>query len=315
MAVADLVLGCMYFGTRTDERTAFALLDRFVEAGGTTLDTADCYAFWASDTGAGGQSEEVLGRWLRARPGVREQVVLATKVGPEPVVPGDPSRGVVGLAPDVVRRSFEASRERLGVDVVDVYWAHLEDRSVPLDEVVATFGGLVADGGVRRLGISNHPTWRVERARAIAAATGVEPFSLLQLTTSYVRPRPDVEVPGKDHRFGFATDETLDYLAEHPDLELWAYSPLVQGSYDRSDRPFPEAYDHPGTTRRLAVLAEVAAEQGVAPGQVVLAWLLGGRPVARPIVGVSSLEQLDQAIEAARLELDDEQRGRLDGAR
>ena len=81
-----------------------------------------------------------------------------------------------------------------------------------------------------------------EAAAALAAATGVEPFSLLQLTTSYVRPRPDVEVPGKDHRFGFATDETLDYLAEHPDLELWAYSPLVQGAYDRPDRPFPEAY-------------------------------------------------------------------------
>lgn len=315
MAVADLVLGCMYFGTTTDERTAFALLDRFVEAGGTTLDTADCYAFWASGTGAGGQSEEVLGRWLRARPGVREQVVLATKVGPEPVVPGDPSRGVVGLAPDVVRRSFEASRERLGVEVVDVYWAHLEDRSVPLEDVVATFGGLVADGGVRRLGISNHPTWRVERARALAAAAGVEPFSLLQLTTSYVRPRPDVEVPGKDHRFGFATDETRDYLTAHPDLELWAYSPLVQGAYDRPDRPFPDAYDHPGTARRLAALAEVAGELGVAPGQVVLAWLLGGRPAARPIVGVSSVEQLDQALAAADLALDGEQRGRLDGAR
>ncbi|HEY1134172.1 MAG TPA: aldo/keto reductase [Nocardioides sp.] len=313
MAVADLVLGCMYFGTKTDERTSFALLDRFVEAGGRTLDTADCYAFWASGTGAGGQSEELLGRWLRARPGVREQVEIATKVGPEPAVAGDPSR-VVGLAPDVVRRSFEVSRERLGIDVVDVYWAHLEDRAVPLEDVVATFGGLVADGGVRRLGVSNHPTWRVERARSLAASTGVEPFSLLQLTTSYVRPRPDVAVPGKDHRFGFATDETIDYLTEHPELELWAYSPLVQGAYDRPERGFPEAYDHPGTTRRLAVLAEVASETGAAPGQVVLAWLLGGRPALRPIVGVSSVEQLDQALAAARLELDADQRARLDAA-
>ncbi|MDN7120163.1 aldo/keto reductase [Nocardioides sp. ChNu-153] len=314
MAVSDLVLGCMYFGTKTDERTSMALLDRFVEAGGTTLDTADCYAFWASETGAGGQSEALLGEWLRRNPGVRDEVVLATKVGPEPVVPGDPSR-VVGLAPDVVRRSIVASRERLGVDVVDLYWAHLEDRSVPLEDVVATFGELVADGQVARLGISNHPTWRVERANALAAAAGTEPFTALQLTTSYVRPRPDTEVPGKDHRFGFVTDETVDHVTENPGLDLWIYSPLVQGSYDRADRPFPEPYDHPGTTRRLAVLHEVAGELGARPGQVVLAWLLGGRPAMRPIVGVSSPEQLDEALAAAALELDPDQRARLDAAR
>ncbi|MFW6774197.1 aldo/keto reductase [Nocardioides sp. CPCC 205120] len=314
MAVSDLVLGCMYFGTKTDERTSLALLDRFVEAGGTTLDTADCYAFWASDTGAGGQSEELLGTWLRRNPGVRDEVVLATKVGPEPVVPGDFSR-LVGLAPDVVRRSVVASRERLGVDVIDVYWAHLEDRSVPLADVVATFGSLVGDGQVRRIGISNHPTWRVERANALAAAAGTEPFTALQLSTSYVRPRPDTEVPGKDHRFGFVSDETVDYVTEHPGLDLWIYSPLVQGSYDRADRPFPEPYDHPGTTRRLTVLHEVAGELGVRPGQVVLAWLLGGRPAMRPIVGVSSAEQLDEALAAATLELDPDQRARLDAAR
>ena len=96
-------------------------------------------------------------------------------------------------------------------------------------------------------------------------AQGVEPFSALQLTTSYVEPRPGAAVPGKDHRFGFVTDETVDYLATHPDLELWVYSPLVQGSYDRADRPFPAAYDHPGTTARLAALTSVAAARGVRP--------------------------------------------------
>lgn len=314
MTVDDLVLGTMYFGTKTDERTSYALLDRFVEAGGRTIDTADCYAFWASGTGAGGQSEAVIGRWLAANPGLRDDLVVATKVGPEPVVPGDFGR-VVGLAPDVVRRSVHASLERLGLDRVDLYWAHLEDRSVPMDEVVAVFGEVVRDGLATRLGVSNHPTWRVEQARALAVASGVEPFTALQLTTSYVRPRPDTEVPGKDHRFGFVTDETVDYLATHPDLELWAYSPLVQGSYARADRPFPEPYDHPGTTRRLAVLAEVADELGASTTQVVLAWLLGGSPAMRPIVGVSSLEQLDEAVGAARLEITAEQRERLDGAR
>ncbi len=121
-------------------------------------------------------------------------------------------------------------------------------------------------------------------------------------------------MPGKDHRFGFVTDETIDYLTTHPEIELWAYSPLIQGGFDRADRPFPEAYDHPGTTRRLAELRSVADELDATPGQVVLAWLLGGSPVIRPIVGVSALAQLDAALDAAELTLTDEQRARLDAA-
>ena len=118
---------------------------------------------------------------------------------------------------------------------------------------------------------------------------------------------------GKDHRFGFVSDETVDYLAEHPDLELWVYSPLVQGSYDRADRPFPAAYDHPGTTARLAALAAVASSRGVAPSQVVLAWLLARG--WKPIVGVSTLEQLDSALAAASLELSPEELAALDAPR
>lgn len=303
----------MYFGTRTEEATAFAILDRFVAAGGRTLDTANCYSFWSSDSGAGGQSEAVIGRWLAANPGLRDELVIATKVGQEPTTPGDFS-AVEGLSPAVIARALDRSRERLGIDVVDVYWAHGEDRDTPLEEVVAAFGQTVADGAVRRIGLSNHPTWRVEAARRIAADQGCEPFSLLQLTTSYVRPRPDVSVPGKDHRFGFATDETRDYLTCHPEMELWAYSPLIQGSYDRPDRPFPQEYDHPGTTRRLAALRDVAAARGVRPGQVVLAWLLHDVPMARPIVGVSSVEQLEEALAASALDLGPEETTRLNAA-
>lgn len=294
----DLILGTMYFGTRTDEATSFALLDRFVEAGGRVLDTANCYAFWVSPTGHGGQSEQLLGRWLRANPGLREELVIATKVGVEPVDGG----GVEGLSAPVIEREATRSLERLGVDAIDLYWAHGEDRSTDLEETVAAFGALVSAGLVGRLGVSNHPTWRVERGRALAARLGVEPWTALQLTTSYVDPRPRAQVPGKDHRFGFVSDETVDYLDEHPDLDLWVYSPLVQGSFDRDDRPFPEAYDHPGTTERLAALTRTAERLGVPRSQVVLAWL-----VARgwkPIVGVSSVEQLDSALASARLSAD-----------
>ena len=302
----DLVLGTMYFGTRTDEATSFAMLDRYVEAGGRVIDTANCYAFWSSPTGHGGQSEAVIGRWLAANPGLREQLVVATKVGAEPLDEG----GVEGLGAEVVEREAHRSRERLGVDTIDLYWAHVEDRRTPLDETVAALGKLVSDSVARRLGVSNHPAWRVEQARGLAASLGVEPFTALQLSTSYVEPRPGAHVPGKNHRFGFVSDETVDYLETHPDLELWVYSPLVQGSYDRGDRPFPTAYEHPGTTARLTVLQKISSLRGVAPSQVVLAWLLARG--WKPIVGVSTLAQLDSALAAGSLQLSPEELATLE---
>ena len=305
--INDLVLGTMYFGTRTDRATSFALLDRFVEAGGTTLDTANCYAFWAGDTGHGGQSEALVGEWLRANPGLRARLTIATKVGVEPLDSG----GVEGLAAGTVRREAGRSLERLGIDRIDLYWAHAEDRRTPIEETTEALGELVTTGAVGRVGISNHPTWLVERSRAHARARGLEPASALQLTTSYVAPRPGAVVEGKDHRFGWVTDETIDYLERNDGIELWAYSPLVQGSFDRDDRPFPQAYDHPGTAARLAVLTEVAREHGVARSQVVLAWLLHRAPQVRPIVGVSTLEQLEPALAAAGLRLGPETMARL----
>lgn len=303
-----LALGTMYFGTRTDESTSFALLDRFVAAGGRLIDTADCYAFWDSPTGHGGQSEAVLGRWLAANPGLRDELVIATKVGVEPLDAG----GSEGLSAPMIARVAEQSRDRLGVDVIDLLWAHGEDRSVELAETVAGFGALVAAGAVRRLGVSNHPTWRVEQARRLAADQGVEPFTALQLTTSYVEPRPFASVPGKDHRFGFVSAETIDYLQTHAEVDLWVYSPLVQGSFDRADRPFPEVYDHPGTTVRLAALHSIAERKGVAASQVVLAQLATW---SVPIIGVSSIEQLDSAMAAAGLLLDDDDLAALDVGR
>lgn len=306
--ISDLVLGTMYFGTKTDTATSYALLDRFVEAGGTTIDTANCYAFWANPTGHGGQSEALLGDWLREHPGLREQLTIATKVGVEPADDG----GTEGLSPEVVRREAERSRERLGLEVIDLYWAHGEDRRTLIEETAHAMGALVADGIVSRLGISNHPTWVVERARGYARARDLAPFEALQLTTSYVEPRPGAAVEGKDHRFGWVTDETRDYVANNG-LELWAYSPLIQGSFDRDDRPFPQAYDHPGTTGRLEALRTVANERNVAPSQVVLAWLIAQG--INPIVGVSSVEQLDSALAAGDLDLDAETLVRLDEPR
>ena len=114
------------------------------------------------------------------------------------------------------------------------------------------------------------------------------------------------------HRFGAVTDETLHYLEHHPDMALWAYTPLLSGSYTRTDKPLAAEYDHPGTSRSLALLDEIAAETATTRGHVVLAWLAGGSPAATPIVGVSTVRQLDEAFAGVALRLTAEQRARLD---
>ncbi|GAB1689826.1 aldo/keto reductase [Krasilnikovia sp. M28-CT-15] len=311
--MAEIVLGAMLFGTRIGEADSFALLDRFVERGGRWIDTANNYAFWLHPSGFGGQSEQVIGRWLAARPGMRERILLSTKAGAQPT---DATRGLdapEGLSPPVVRAALDASLRRLGVDHVDMYWAHIEDRSVALADTVGVFADLVAEGRARRLGASNTPAWRVERARGLAAARGVPGWSALQLRYTYVQPRPGAELAATSHRLVFP--ETLDYVRADPELALWAYSTLLNGGYGRADRPLEEAYEHPGTTRSLAALAEVARELGVTRNQVVLAWLLGGDPAICPIVGASTLDRLDEVMDAADLKLGPELRARLDAAR
>jgi aryl-alcohol dehydrogenase-like predicted oxidoreductase len=205
--MVKLALGAMFFGTRVDERTSFALLDRFVAAGGTMVDTANSYAFWADPSGMGGQSEQIVGRWLARRGGIREQVRLATKVGAAPAGPVRWPANAEGLSAPAIKAATQASLGRLQTDRIDQYWTHMEDRWVPLEETAGTLADLAAAGTVGQLGCSN------------------------------------------------------DYVQTHPELSLWAYTPLLRGAYVHAER-LPEAYEHPGTTRRLAALDAVAAELG-----------------------------------------------------
>ncbi|MFI9815909.1 aldo/keto reductase [Saccharothrix variisporea] len=308
-----LALGAMLFGTATDERRSFELLDRFVDAGGAWIDTANCYAFWEHPSGFGGQSEEVLGRWLARRPGVRDRVRISTKVGCEPTEAGRFPETAEGLSASVVANGIEGSLRRLGTDRVDLYWAHKPDPVTPLEETVAAFDKLVSAGLVGRLGGSNYPVWQVERARQIARAGGHTGFTAVQQHHTYLRPLPGTQ-PTVVHRFGEVSDEVVHYLEHNRDMALWAYTPLLSGRYTRADKPLPAEYDHAGTTRRLAVLDEVAAETGADRNQVVLAWLTGGDLAVTAIVGVSTVEQLDAAIAGVSLELTAEQRQRLDEA-
>jgi aryl-alcohol dehydrogenase-like predicted oxidoreductase len=305
---SPLVLGAMMFGTTIDETTSFALLDRFVERGGVWIDTADCYSFWASESGQGGDSERILGRWLAARPAVRTRVRIATKLGAEPLWAGSWPGRRTGLSRRAVYDAFAGSLERLGLDSVDMLWLHQEDRTTPIEETVDAIAELTAAGSVRRVGASNHPAWRVERARARAVDIGAVPIDALQLNSTYLRVRPGTRPPGVEHRFGVLSDEQLDYAETHG-LEVWAYTPLLSGAYDNPAKQIPEVYEHPGSERRLRALDEIASELGATRGQTVLAWQVAQG--IRPMLGGSKLDQLDAAMDAVGMTLSPDQLSRL----
>jgi len=309
----NIALGAMEYGTRIGEKESFALLDAYVDAGGEWIDTANCYAFWQHPSGHGGQSEELLGRWFASRPGVRDRVKLATKVGCEPLWPGSYPEHSEGLSAKAIETALETSLRRLGVDHIDLYWAHRDDRATPLEETAAAFGKHAAAGTIGRIGLSNYALWRAERMRGLALEQGVEGPTALQLRYSYLQPRPFVRDHTHDHRFGWITDEVLDYAETNPAQQLFAYSPLMSGAYEnRPDRPIPQAFDHPGTTRRLQALSEVAEALNVTHSEVVLAWLTSGTPAITPIIGITTPTYLTTALHGATLELTPEQRTQLD---
>ncbi|MFE9975208.1 aldo/keto reductase [Streptomyces hirsutus] len=306
----QIVLGAMDFGTRVAPERAFAILDSFVAGGGVWLDTANCYSFWSDPSGVGGASERLIGAWLRARPGARDAVRIATKVRQNPLVPHSWPESAEGLSARAVRTGAEESLGRLGVDHVDLLWAHAEDRTVPLEETVGAFDELVAKGVALRVGAANHAAWRVERARSLARKQGVEPWTALQLRHSLLQPRPFTPLAEAGHRM--LTAEDLD-LARSEGLAVWSYSSLMWGSYVRADKPLPPTYDHPGTPRVLAVLDDVAGELSATRNQVVLAWLM--RQGIDPIVGASRVEQIEEALAARHVRLTDEHLARFAEAR
>ena len=166
------------------------------------------------------------------------------------------------------------------------------------------------------LGVSNQWSWRVERARSAAAALGVPGYEVLQYSYSYLRPRADLPGPpwSPDASPGVARGDLISLLRAEPGLTLVAYSPLLSGGYVRPDRPLGVAFDHAGTAPRLSALRAVATETGATVNQVVLAWLMGGEVPVIPLVGASSVAQLEESMAAVDLELSAAQRAALDEA-
>ncbi|MFD1271263.1 aldo/keto reductase [Streptomyces kaempferi] len=312
--VSVLALGAMLFGSVTDEKTSFAVLDRYVEAAATSSTRPTTTP--SGSTGARVARARNCSDAGAAARGVGDEIVFATKLGARPLAVGTGyTDNPEGLSAKTIREASERSRERLGLERIDLLYAHIEDRTVDVRETVEGFGELVAEGSVGLLGASNHAVWRVERARAVAAAAGLPGYEVLQYQHSLLRPRTDIpDALFRDGSLGGTTGELLGYLRAEPTLTLVAYSPLLRGAYGRADKPLPADYDHPGTPPRLAALRAVARETGASPNQVVLAWQLGADLPVIPLVGMSSVAQLDENLAAVDLELTPDQRERLDSA-
>lgn len=300
LEVSALSLGTIYFGTELDREQSFAFLDRYYEAGGRFVDTANNYATWL-DGYDEPMSEVVIGEWLAER-GVREEVTVATKLGF-----GADNRPE-SLAPELIEREVDRSRERLGVETIDLLYAHVDDYDTPQVDTMRALGRAVEEGTVEHLGASNFLAWRVARANRIAAERGWAPYECVQPRFSYY-------VPDRGADFGAqvpATDELVSYC-EHEDLTLLPYSPTLQGAYGREDRGVPEEYVRTENRIKRDVVAEVADRRGLNGNQVVLAWMLHREAPTVPVIGFSTMAQLEQNLAALDVAFTDAELRRLNG--
>jgi aryl-alcohol dehydrogenase-like predicted oxidoreductase len=299
--VSAFCLGILYYGNRIGQETSFRLMDRFVEAGGTFLDTANIYSFWLPGF-KGGESEKVLGEWIEARKN-REHLFIASKVG---FAYQDVERG---LRAAQVERECEKSLQRLGTDVIDLYYAHVDDRQTPLEETMEAFDRLVRAGKVRYIGASNFLAWRLERARWVSRTDGWAEYCCIQQRHTYLRPKPGASFGAQVS----SNDDLLDYCRSEP-VTLLAYSPLLNGAYTRDDRSLPDQYLGPDADARLAALHAVAAEVGATANQVVYAWMMQSDPPVIPLMAASTDEQMTENLGALDITLSAEQIERLSEA-
>lgn len=301
--VSRLALGGMTFGDVTDEPTARAMLDAYVDACGTLVDTSDNYN--------NGTSERWIGRWLRERSGVRDRIVLATK-GRYPV-DGQPG---ASLTPAYLRTALDASLSRLGVDRIDLYQLHGPDTDHTVDEIVEFLTEIVPAGKVRYVGISNFAGWQVAKLARLLHENGGPPLVSQQVQYNLLAREIEWEV------IPAGLDAGLGAIVWGPLGQGW-----LTGKYRRDSAPadgtrvgnaedwYLEAWHRRNNDRVWAIvdqLLKVAADHGVTPGQAAFAWAADRPGVTAPIVGARSAEQLAETLGAADLHLSEAATEKLD---
>jgi aryl-alcohol dehydrogenase-like predicted oxidoreductase len=301
--VAPLALGGNVFGWTADESTSFKLLDAFVAAGFNLIDTANTYSHWVPGN-KGGESETIIGNWLRQRPGIRAKVLIATKVGAQ-TGPGES-----GLAPGYILKEVERSLQRLNTDYIDLYQSHRDDEKTPIEATLEAYGKLVRQGKVRVIGASNFTAARLAASLKSSAAHSYPRYESLQ---------PEYNLYTRDKFEGGLAD-----LCHKEQVGVIPYYGLASGFLTGKYRSAADFGKSPRGQRMqgmlndrgrriLAALDKVGREAGATPAQVSLAWLLA-HGVTAPIASATSLEQLNELTRAATLELSREAVKALDEA-
>lgn len=295
--VFPLCLGGNVFGWTADEQQSYAVLDAYTAAGGNFIDTADVYSAWGEGL-SGGESETIIGQWL-ARRGRRDDLVIATKVGKLPTAKG--------LSATNIRKAAEDSLRRLGTEHIDLYYAHLDDTEVPLEETLGAFDELVKAGKVRHLGASNYDTDRLAEALEIskrenlAGYVALQPhYNLLEREKYEGKPAALVAIEGLS---------AVPYFGLAQGFLTGKYRPGVEVDSLRAEN-VREYLDERGL-RVLAVLDELAATHRATVASVALAWLGAQPTVAAPIASARTVEQLEGLLGAATLELTETEIQRL----
>ncbi|MET0382789.1 MAG: aldo/keto reductase [Burkholderiaceae bacterium] len=302
--IAPIVFGGNVFGWTADEARSFALLDAFVDAGFNAIDTADVYSRWVPGH-EGGESEALIGRWLRANPARRRQVLLFTKVGSDM---GDERKG---LGAHWMERAVEDSLRRLNTDVIDLYQSHRPDPETPYEETLAVYDRLLKAGKIRAFGCSNFDARRLAEAQDSARLNGLPAYQVLQPEYNLVE------------RAGY--DGPLRDLAMRQGLGVIPYYSLASGFLTgkyRSDKDLGRSprggavrkYLTPRGLRILDALDQVAQRRGTQPAVVALAWLIARDGVTAPIASATDVGQLRSFSAASELALTEGERALLDQA-
>jgi len=304
LQVSPLAFGGNVFGWTVDESTSFKLLDAWVGAGFNFIDTADVYSAWVSGH-SGGESETVIGKWLRAS-GKRNQVVLATKVG-KPMGPDQK-----GLKPAYVRSAVEASLRRLQTDYIDLYQSHDDDSDTPLEDSLAAFGDLIKAGQVRAIGASNYTAPRFAQALETSAQHGLARYESLQpLYNLYDRAVFEDALQALCLRNGVGV---INFYALAAGFLTGKYRRSADAGKSVRGANVTANYLNPRGHRILGALDTVAQRHDTRPGAVALAWLLARPGVTAPIASATSLGQLNDLVAATRIELVPEDMVALDAA-
>lgn len=301
LEIFPLGLGGNTFGGNSDAATSEKVLDAFVAGGGNFIDTADQYSFWVPGN-QGGESETILGEWMRKRKN-RDRVIIATKVG------GLPSRK--GLAPENIQAAVEDSLRRLQIETIDLYYAHFDDESQPIEGIAASFDALVKAGKVRYVAISNLAPERIEGWMKVARENGLAVPVALQ---------PEYNLVARKNY-----EQIIAPLAERHQLAVFPYFSLASGFLTGKYRTQEDlkgrarggavaAHLNEDGLRVVEALDEIAKSRGAAMATVALAWLLAKPTVTAPLASATSVEQLEELLAAPALTLGADELARLDTA-